>query len=86
MHCRFSSRTSGLLSLPPRERNIAVMSTNPIMMNGDEDELELFVALHAGALQSSGIPPIYWRSLHHKITNEVCCLFTVAQKCDAEVQ
>ncbi|XP_044041816.1 tubulin--tyrosine ligase-like protein 12 isoform X1 [Siniperca chuatsi] len=41
-------------------------------MNGDEDdEFRAFVALHAGALQSSGIPQIYWRSLHHKITNEI---------------
>uniref|UniRef100_A0A8C9XGC4 Tubulin tyrosine ligase-like family, member 12 n=1 Tax=Sander lucioperca TaxID=283035 RepID=A0A8C9XGC4_SANLU len=45
----------GLLSLPP---------------HGDE-EFTGFVALHGGALQSSGIPPIYWRSLHHKITNEI---------------
>ncbi|TKS91012.1 Tubulin--tyrosine ligase-like protein 12 [Collichthys lucidus] len=41
-------------------------------MNGHEDEeFAVFVALHAGALQSSGIPQIYWRSLHHKITNEI---------------
>ncbi|KAK9525270.1 hypothetical protein VZT92_015997 [Zoarces viviparus] len=41
-------------------------------MNGDEDdEFNVFVALHAGALQSSRIPTIYWRSLHHKITNEI---------------
>uniref|UniRef100_A0A8C3ADZ3 Tubulin tyrosine ligase-like family, member 12 n=1 Tax=Cyclopterus lumpus TaxID=8103 RepID=A0A8C3ADZ3_CYCLU len=37
----------------------------------EDEELDVFVALHAGALQSSGIPPIYWRSLHHKITNEI---------------
>ncbi|XP_031144051.1 tubulin--tyrosine ligase-like protein 12 [Sander lucioperca] len=48
------------------------MSTNCMMMNGDGDEeFTGFVALHGGALQSSGIPPIYWRSLHHKITNEI---------------
>ncbi|KAG8005733.1 Tubulin--tyrosine ligase-like protein 12 [Nibea albiflora] len=48
------------------------MSTNPVIMNGDEhEEFAVFVALHAGALQSSGIPQIYWRSLHHKITNEI---------------
>ncbi|XP_032361195.1 tubulin--tyrosine ligase-like protein 12 isoform X3 [Etheostoma spectabile] len=48
------------------------MSTNAIMMNGDGDEeFKGFVVLHGGALQSSGIPPIYWRSLHHKITNEI---------------
>lgn len=48
------------------------MSTNPVMLNGDEDEeFSAFVALHAAALQSAGIPHIYWRSLHHKITNEI---------------
>ncbi|XP_047430657.1 tubulin--tyrosine ligase-like protein 12 [Mugil cephalus] len=48
------------------------MSTNPEILNGSEDEeFQSFVALHAGALQSSGIPQIYWRSLHHKITNEI---------------
>lgn len=48
-------------------------------MNGDEEdeEFKVFVALQAGALQSSGIPQIYWRSLHHKITNEVCLLLTL---------
>ncbi|KAE8281564.1 Tubulin--tyrosine ligase-like protein 12 [Larimichthys crocea] len=41
-------------------------------MDGHEDEeFAVFVALHAGALQSSGIPQTYWRSLHHKITNEI---------------
>lgn len=45
------------------------------MLNGDEDEeFSAFVALHAAALQSAGIPHIYWRSLHHKITNEVSVL------------
>ncbi|XP_034529609.1 tubulin--tyrosine ligase-like protein 12 isoform X2 [Notolabrus celidotus] len=48
------------------------MSTDPVIQLGDEDEeFMVFTALHAGALQSSGIPQIYWRSLHHKITNEV---------------
>ncbi|XP_010792488.1 tubulin--tyrosine ligase-like protein 12 [Notothenia coriiceps] len=50
------------------------MTTNTLIMNGNEDEDEDFrdfVALHAGALQSSGIPLIYWRSLHDKITNEI---------------
>ncbi|XP_074481136.1 tubulin--tyrosine ligase-like protein 12 [Sebastes fasciatus] len=46
------------------------MSTNGKMMNEDE-EFEVFVSLHAGALQSSRIPQIYWRSLHHKITSEI---------------
>ena len=48
------------------------MSTDALIMNGDEDEdFRVFVALHAGALQSAGVPPVYWKSLHHKITNEV---------------
>ncbi|XP_041636464.1 tubulin--tyrosine ligase-like protein 12 [Cheilinus undulatus] len=48
------------------------MSTDPLILQGDEDEeFAAFVALHAGALQSSGIPQIYWKSLHHKITNEI---------------
>uniref|UniRef100_A0A1A7YT33 Tubulin tyrosine ligase-like family, member 12 n=1 Tax=Iconisemion striatum TaxID=60296 RepID=A0A1A7YT33_9TELE len=37
----------------------------------DEDEFEAFVTQHAGALQASRIPQIYWKSLHHKITNEI---------------
>ncbi|XP_059181635.1 tubulin--tyrosine ligase-like protein 12 isoform X1 [Centropristis striata] len=48
------------------------MSTNRVTMNGEQDEeYQVFVALHAAALQSSGIPSVYWRSLHHKITNEI---------------
>ncbi|XP_070709918.1 tubulin--tyrosine ligase-like protein 12 [Pempheris klunzingeri] len=48
------------------------MSTSPLTVNGEEDEeFRAFVALHSGALQSSGIPQTYWRSLHHKITNEI---------------
>lgn len=48
------------------------MATDQIVMNGDEDEeFRAFEALHAGALRSSGIPQMYWRSLHHKITNEI---------------
>uniref|UniRef100_A0A3Q0R5E6 Tubulin tyrosine ligase-like family, member 12 n=1 Tax=Amphilophus citrinellus TaxID=61819 RepID=A0A3Q0R5E6_AMPCI len=48
------------------------MSANPVVPIGVEDEeFGIFVALHCGALQSSGIPQIYWRSLHHKITREV---------------
>ncbi|XP_072233313.1 tubulin--tyrosine ligase-like protein 12 [Leuresthes tenuis] len=48
------------------------MSTNPEILSEAEDaEFQTFVALHAGALQSSGIPQMYWRNLHHKITNEI---------------
>lgn len=54
------------------------MSTNPTVIDGDEDEeFAEFVVLHAAALQSCGIPQIYWRSLHHKIVNEVCLLLMV---------
>ncbi|XP_013884864.1 tubulin--tyrosine ligase-like protein 12 [Austrofundulus limnaeus] len=37
----------------------------------DEEEFGAFVSLHAGALQSSGVPQLYWRSIYHKITNEI---------------
>uniref|UniRef100_A0A3P8UD38 Tubulin tyrosine ligase-like family, member 12 n=1 Tax=Amphiprion percula TaxID=161767 RepID=A0A3P8UD38_AMPPE len=48
------------------------MTTNSVTLNGAEDEeFRAFVEVHAGALQSSGIPQTYWRSLHHKITNEI---------------
>ncbi|XP_003449806.1 tubulin--tyrosine ligase-like protein 12 [Oreochromis niloticus] len=48
------------------------MSTNPTVPNGAEDEeFRVFVALHSAALQASAIPPVYWRSLHHKITSEI---------------
>lgn len=46
-------------------------------VNGAEEEEEqdgfvAFEALHTAALQASGLPQTYWRSLFHKITNEVC--------------
>lgn len=45
-------------------------------VNGAEEEEEqdgfvAFEALHTAALQASGLPQTYWRSLFHKITNEV---------------
>lgn len=71
----------GLPKPPPREEHLALsMSTNNVIMNGDEDEeFTAFVAVHAGALRSSGIPQTYWRSLHHKITSEVCKLLSNIQ-------
>lgn len=55
-------------------------------MNGDGDEeFRAFVDLHARALQSSGVPQIYWRSLHHKITSEVCFLLTNMQPAPGSV-
>ncbi|KAK2858673.1 hypothetical protein Q5P01_003293 [Channa striata] len=48
------------------------MSTEQRVLNGDDEEhFRAFVAVHAGALQSSGVPQVHWRSLYHKITNEV---------------
>ncbi|TNN21936.1 hypothetical protein EYF80_067953 [Liparis tanakae] len=48
------------------------MSTDNEPVTGDVREaFAVFVALHAGALQASGIPPVLWRSLHRKITGEV---------------
>ncbi|XP_054911404.1 tubulin--tyrosine ligase-like protein 12 [Poeciliopsis prolifica] len=48
------------------------MSTNPERLNDDLDEgFGAFVGLQGEALQSSGVPQVYWRSLYHKITNEV---------------
>lgn len=52
------------------------MSTEQIIMNGDDEEFRTFVDLHAGALRSSGVPQNYWGSLYHKITNEVRLLST----------
>ncbi|CAJ1055760.1 tubulin--tyrosine ligase-like protein 12 isoform X1 [Xyrichtys novacula] len=40
-------------------------------MSTEDEEFTAFVSLHVGALRSSGIPEIYWKSLHHKITNEI---------------
>ncbi|XP_068616017.1 tubulin--tyrosine ligase-like protein 12, partial [Brachionichthys hirsutus] len=48
------------------------MPTDPVITNGDQDEEFLvFVSLNGGALQAAGVPQIYWRSLHDKITNEI---------------
>lgn len=42
------------------------------VLNGDEDEeFAVFVALHAAALRSCGLPELYWRSLHRKIVGEI---------------
>lgn len=45
------------------------------MLNGsdhDEEEYNLFVSVHEPALKAANIPPLYWRSLHLKLANEVC--------------
>ncbi|XP_015256106.1 PREDICTED: tubulin--tyrosine ligase-like protein 12 [Cyprinodon variegatus] len=44
----------------------------PAGLDPDPDEgFGAFVALHGGALRSSGVPQLYWRSLYRKITEEV---------------
>ncbi|XP_061923037.1 tubulin--tyrosine ligase-like protein 12 isoform X2 [Entelurus aequoreus] len=50
-----------------------MMATNAsVLSTGDEDEeFNTFVALYAKALNSCGIPEMYWRSLHQKITNQI---------------
>ncbi|XP_006633164.2 tubulin--tyrosine ligase-like protein 12 [Lepisosteus oculatus] len=40
-------------------------------MSEEGDAYELFLSLHGAALKASRIPPVYWRSLHYKLTNEV---------------
>ncbi|XP_047246073.1 tubulin--tyrosine ligase-like protein 12 isoform X2 [Girardinichthys multiradiatus] len=48
------------------------MSTKPEDMKDAPDEgFGAFVVLHGGALQSSGVPQVYWRSLYLKLTNEL---------------
>ncbi|XP_064417854.1 tubulin--tyrosine ligase-like protein 12 isoform X1 [Latimeria chalumnae] len=37
----------------------------------EEEAFQLFTALHGAALQASRIPPLYWKSLHSKLVNEV---------------
>ncbi|KAL4660317.1 tubulin-tyrosine ligase-like protein 12 [Arapaima gigas] len=37
----------------------------------DGEEYRLFVELHAAALKSSRIPPLYWKTLYYKLVNEV---------------
>uniref|UniRef100_A0A3Q2Z8G9 Tubulin tyrosine ligase-like family, member 12 n=1 Tax=Hippocampus comes TaxID=109280 RepID=A0A3Q2Z8G9_HIPCM len=37
----------------------------------EEEEFKKFVISYRNALQGSGIPETYWRSFHHKLTNEV---------------
>uniref|UniRef100_A0A8C5H6E1 Tubulin--tyrosine ligase-like protein 12 SET-like domain-containing protein n=1 Tax=Gouania willdenowi TaxID=441366 RepID=A0A8C5H6E1_GOUWI len=40
-------------------------------LNPEDECYRGFEALHAAALHSSGIPQLYWKSLFHKITNEI---------------
>ncbi|CAF94125.1 unnamed protein product, partial [Tetraodon nigroviridis] len=36
-----------------------------------DNEFMGFLALHAGALHAAGVPQLYWRTLHHKLNNEI---------------
>jgi len=48
-------------------------------VNGEEDEeYQVFLALHSPALKAARIPPLYWKSLHLKLTNEVNYTTTTA--------
>lgn len=41
-------------------------------VNGEEDEeFQVFLSLHSPALKAARIPPLYWKSLHLKLANEV---------------
>lgn len=41
-------------------------------VNTEEDkEYQLFLSLHSPALKAARIPPLYWKSLHLKLANEV---------------
>ncbi|XP_069759518.1 tubulin--tyrosine ligase-like protein 12 [Narcine bancroftii] len=37
----------------------------------EEEDFQLFKDVHGVALIASGVPPLYWRSLHHKLMHEV---------------
>ncbi|XP_076861408.1 tubulin--tyrosine ligase-like protein 12 [Brachyhypopomus gauderio] len=39
--------------------------------NAEDEDYKLFLTLHTSALKAAGIPPIYWKSLHHKLAKEV---------------
>ncbi|XP_053318735.1 tubulin--tyrosine ligase-like protein 12 [Spea bombifrons] len=43
---------------------------DPLPPQQDEDYSQ-FVALHRAALTASGVPPIYWESLHRKLRGEI---------------
>ncbi|XP_072123956.1 tubulin--tyrosine ligase-like protein 12 isoform X1 [Mobula birostris] len=38
---------------------------------GPEEVFQLFIDVHGAALRASGVPPLYWKSLHHKLAHEV---------------
>ncbi|XP_048463790.1 tubulin--tyrosine ligase-like protein 12 [Rhincodon typus] len=34
-------------------------------------DFQLFTETHRAALETSGVPPLYWESLHHKLAHEI---------------
>ena len=69
-----------------KPQQVTMATTNNGIVNGIEEQEEKeteqeeeqeeevyrnFVALHAGALRSSGIPELYWKSLFLKLSQEV---------------
>uniref|UniRef100_A0A8C1M4F3 Tubulin tyrosine ligase-like family, member 12 n=1 Tax=Cyprinus carpio TaxID=7962 RepID=A0A8C1M4F3_CYPCA len=43
-----------------------------VNVNGEEDEeYQLFLSQHSPALKAAKIPPLYWKTLHLKLANEV---------------
>ncbi|KAI4899274.1 hypothetical protein NFI96_020590 [Prochilodus magdalenae] len=44
---------------------------NGSIHGGEDEEYKTFLALHSPALKAAGIPPLYWKTLHYKLSNEV---------------
>ncbi|XP_057711578.1 tubulin--tyrosine ligase-like protein 12 [Corythoichthys intestinalis] len=42
-----------------------------LLKKDEDEEFKNFVLFYLNALQGSGIPETYWRSLHHKLTHEI---------------
>nr|XP_023663286.1 tubulin--tyrosine ligase-like protein 12 isoform X1 [Paramormyrops kingsleyae] len=51
------------MDLPQGEINISIDSA--------DEEYQIFLSLHEAALMSCRIPPLYWKSLYYKLSNEV---------------
>ena len=43
----------------------------------EEEDYRNFVSLQGAALRSSGVPPLYWKTLFYKLSREVCCTPTI---------
>ncbi|KAG9280209.1 tubulin--tyrosine ligase-like protein 12 isoform X2 [Astyanax mexicanus] len=56
----------------PRAVHVCNMEMQSGYMNGEEDqEYRAFLDLLSPVLKAAGIPPLYWRSLHYKLSHEV---------------